>query len=192
MGWSWKGDWNWKIRLHLHLLGILNRCWGKVGGGAGVSWACVGHLPVLAGCHSTTLQPPPGRSSLKDIQKTVQNHSRCLSTVLIKTKAEWYSITLGATHVLKQFSAMWCLIVVTIVVIQSWRCVCWAGQWQLASQTKPGCLCPTAWAARSSLDTNLWQQYQSESRQWSDLRHLWRQREGPVVCAMRKRGEMGN
>ena len=83
MRWSWKGDWNWKICLHLHLLGILNRCWGKVGGGAGVSWACVGHLPVLAGCHSTTLQPPPGRSSLKDIQKTVRNHSRCLSTVLI-------------------------------------------------------------------------------------------------------------
>ena len=31
--------------------------WRELGG--------VGHLPVLAGCHSTTLQPPPGGSSLK-------------------------------------------------------------------------------------------------------------------------------
>ena len=33
----------------------------------------------------------------------------------------------------------------------------WA-RWQLASQTKPGCLSPTAWAARSSLHPSLLQE----------------------------------
>ena len=47
--------------------------WRELGG--------VGHLPVLAGCHSTTLQPPPGRSSLKRIQKAVSKQCRCLLAV---------------------------------------------------------------------------------------------------------------
>ena len=105
---------------------------------------------------------------------------------------EIFSSGQWSTFQLEYATALWRLKFVSIVMIQSWRCQCWAGLWQLAAKPNLGVSTPAPGPPAPRAGTNFWQQDHSESPGGSEGPHLWRPCAGRGPWAVRIGDVWGN